>query len=52
MAEVSEETAKLKTEICRGQTPQPFTPEQYNALTDWGKSYVRGNMRQWQELGC
>lgn len=50
--EAEQDASKLKLEFCRGQIPQPFTPEQYDALTSWGKDYVKGNMRQWQEAGC
>jgi hypothetical protein len=30
----------------------PFAPEDYNALTDFGKAYLTANMRQWQQGGC
>lgn len=49
---IAKAVAEAKIEWCRGQKPQEFTPEEYNALSQWAQTYVTANMRQWQSAGC
>lgn len=48
---IAQAVAEARAEWCRGQTPGPFSPEQYNSAPDWVKEYIRGNNDQWLD-GC
>lgn len=52
MQEVEQDAAKLKKIFCEGQTPQPFTPEEYNSLPKFGQTYITNNQQQWIDAGC
>lgn len=52
MQEVEEDAERLKAIFCRGQTPQPFTAEEYNSLPKFGQTYITNNQKQWLDAGC
>lgn len=39
--------AEVKAELCRGQTPERITREQYDAAPQWVRDYVVNNGAQW-----
>ena len=43
--------AEVKAEVCRGQTPERITREQYDAAPQWVRDYIVNNGAQWAE-GC
>lgn len=50
--EVEQDAAKLKKIFCEGQTPQEYTPEEYNSLPKFGQTYITNNQQQWLDAGC